>query len=760
MIGRLKIAGSFTPKTAAIGLHAVNGIISANIFIYITALFLSSYPATWIPYFFIGRTIIEIATSFLAVPALNKNIVRTSILFQLGSVGFIVLFAITLTTGWYILPLIFSLLLTIAGLLSGLIAWNSVRNAFDIIEFKQISTSLPIASVIGKIVISLCNTWLIKIYGIEYLPYLTAILIFLSCIYILSLKPLPILIQAPKEKRSPIRYPLFVNLFLFSFILAFCYTLVDYSLRIKLMDTYNTQEIGQFISIFTAITYFLSTILTFLLSKPLIKLGIPTLLEVLPIYWIIVPLGVIFYPDMAMITLMGAGDYVFYNFINIGRSLLLNVLPNEIRAVGQVAVQTVSESAGIGVASLALILFTSHITLPRVAFIIFLVALFLVFFARRLHSNYVSTLKEEIFLKRFSVDESDIESYQSIIEENITQSLISPDPKVICFGYSLLSTIKMSSIPSIVLEHINFEHREIRIQAIKTIIAFKELSSMEKLLNLLKSEKDPEVKWWIINALAEFQPGSFVAEAREWLNDTAPEVKAGGIRVLFDSPDPNDIKLASTALSMMLQEPGISNRRIAARVLTKIPLQKIIQHLSSFIADSDDIVSSYAIDAVYQNNQIAFAPDVIVRLSKGGVFYSARKLINKLDDQAVALLMKIIMDNKDNIRIRVDILVAALAQMLNQNAEISLATLAETHIVLIRQATALESLHRAQHFRISDFYRQKALKFALEEAELIHILHLTLKKYPATHIVNEIHARIQLAFTRYLNWCRSILFLY
>ena len=741
-----------SPKTAAIGLHAVNGIISANIFIYVTALFLTSYPASWIPYFFIGRTFIEVITSFLVTPFLSRQIIRNSLLFQTGSILFVLAFAMMLSKSWYSLPLIFSFILTIAGLISALISWNSVRNAFDIIEFKQISPALPIASVIGKIVLSLCNTLLIKKFGIAYLPFLTVAMLLLSCLFIIALKPLPIIISAPKHGRSPIRYPLFVNLFIFSFILAFCYTLVDYTLRIKLASAYDSQQIGQFISIFTAVTYFISTVVTLTFSKPLIKFGISNLLEILPIYWVILPIAVMIYPDMALIALMGAGDYVFYNFINLGRALLLNVLPNEIRAVGQMAIQTVAESVGIGIASLFLILIAKHITIPRIAIIIAVFDLFLVFFARRLKSNYVTTLKDEIFLKRFSVDDTDVDAYQDILEENIIQSLDSADRNSIRFGYSLLSTVKMQKFPEIILKHIRSDQRDIRIEAIKAVIVFNEQSSISLLLDLFKTETDPEVKWWIINALAEFQPGQFIKEAHDWLNDATPEVKAAAIRVLFFSENSEDIDHAATELSNMMQQSDTKTRRIAARILTKIPLAKINTNLPDFIADSDDVVSSYAIDAILKNEKFEFAPAIISRLAKGGVYFSARKIINKLNEEAIPLLMKVIIENKDNIHIRINILVTVLAQMVNEAAEKSLAILAEHKEPLLRQIVAFESINRARHFRITDEFIQKALQFAHEEAELYCALQQALKKYPEKHISNEIMARSNLALERYLCW--------
>ena len=495
-----------SPKQAAIMLHTLNGIISANIFIYITALFLGSYPISWIPYFFIGRTIFEVCTSFLIAPFLSKNAMRAAIVLEIGSAVFIGIMIISFSKAWFLFPLIFSFVLTIAGLISNAAIWNSTRNAFDIIELKHLSPLLSLGAAVGKILFSLGNIWLIKQFGIAYLPYCVAVAILLSVFYIFALTPLPTIISTVKPLRAPIRYSLFRNLFLFSFILAFCYTLVDYTLRNKLASLYNSQQIGLFISIFTAVTYFLSVVFTTLFSKQLIRLGVTSLLQVLPIYWIFLPIGVIFSPSMTMVAMMGSGDYVFFNFIKIGWALLLNVLPNQIRTIGEVSIQTVAESIGIGIASLFLILIVHFITLPRIAVCILFCSLVLILFARRLKKNYVTTLKSEILLKRFSIEKSDINPYQKTIEENVNQFLISPDPNSIRFGYALLASIKVSKFPTPILNHLFSLYSDIRIEAIKGIIYLKAVAATQLLLALLESEHEAEVKWWILNALAETVP--------------------------------------------------------------------------------------------------------------------------------------------------------------------------------------------------------------------------------------------------------------
>lgn len=752
MIAKLKNGFAISPKNAALALSATNGVISANTFIYVMALFLSSYPISWIPYYFVGRTCFEVLISSLAAPLLTKYVMRPAIMLQIFSAIVILGLALLLTKQWYLLPLIFSLVFSIASLLSGMITGNNIRNAFDVIDYKQISPALAIVSVTGKIVISLGNALLIKRYGIAFLPYLTCILLLSCSWYLWNLKPLPIIKHTTKHGSTPTKYPLFVKLFLFSVILAFVYTLADYVLRTKLSIAYNSSQIGQFISIFSAAAYFVSIVLTYFFARLLTRWGVARLLQILPAFWIILPIAVMFFPNMVMVTLMGSGDYVLFNFVNLGRSYLINVLPIEIRTIAASSVTIMAESLGIGIASILLIIVADYITIPRVACIMLVGSLFLILYTRKLQANYIATLKDELFLKRFNVDEKELGPYQSMIEENILLSFNSPDPAAILFGYSLLSMIEMATFPTAIMQHLNVKESEIRIQAIKAITTFKQRAAIPALLELLNNEQNPEVIGWIINALARFSPDNYLVQAQNWIKDPRPEICAGGILILFLSSNQKDIDQASVKLSELLQKSDVKTRRIAVRVLNQIPLKKISNDIPKYIADTDDIVSSYVIDAIYQQHHFEFAGDVIARLLNGGVFYSASKMTNQMDEKAIPLLINTILKQQNEISTKTDILVTALAQIKNEKVENELVSLAKQPSVLLKQVVASEAYNRARHMRVSDFMIDHALMFAFEEAELIHALMIAIRQNPNRYIANEMIARIQLARERYLNW--------
>src|SRR3989344_5730942 len=58
---------------SAVSLHFINSTIQASGFVFVNALFLSTYPASWLGWFFIGKSIIDLSVSYLLAPLLGKN---------------------------------------------------------------------------------------------------------------------------------------------------------------------------------------------------------------------------------------------------------------------------------------------------------------------------------------------------------------------------------------------------------------------------------------------------------------------------------------------------------------------------------------------------------------------------------------------------------------------------------------------------------------------------------------------------------------
>ena len=134
-------------------------------------------------------------------------------------------------------------------------------------------------------------------------------------------------------------------------IVAISYNLVDFSLKYELSTSLAKSDIGSFMALFNGFSSLVAVIFSLTLLKVFIKrLGVSSILMILPLYWLLTSVGVIFHPVLATVALMAAGKYIFYySIFSTGRELLLNVLPSSIRVLGQFFLKSIASPLAGGV---------------------------------------------------------------------------------------------------------------------------------------------------------------------------------------------------------------------------------------------------------------------------------------------------------------------------------------------------------------------------------------------------------------------------
>ncbi|MBA2650514.1 MAG: cyclic nucleotide-binding domain-containing protein [Legionella sp.] len=743
-----------SPKTIAMTGHAIQGIIYLNVLVYVSSLFLANYPSSWIPYFLLLQPVAR-STPVLFLPKLlKKNPQYASIIIRFLLAITILIMTPLLIFKWYIFPLILCFFLTGVDVSTTVLAWNSVQNAFNVAEFKPVSQAVTIAFTLGVIFAGFVNVVLLRQYGANSLPYIISVLLFISCGVTYALKPLPV-IQKNKKKPFQLRHSsLFINLFKFGILLAFCYTATAYLLQAHLKAEFTQKEIATFMSELTVTSSIIGIILSYIALKPLIKRGIYCLLFILPFYWVILSSSLVIFPKDYFIYMIAAGTYIFYrNFTLVGEQMFLHVFPGNIRTSASPAITTVAEAIGATAMALCLIIFSQHLSLLMVGSVICVTSLFLVFFTRRLEQDYISTLKNEIFLKRFdfTTTTSKIKKYRKIIESKIVELLGSSKDQTVCSGYSLLSTSKIPFFPPEIFNHIHSDSKEVRLEAIKYIKQHNKISAEPALAAQLKVETDADVKELLICALGQFNPMDYQQQALLWLNDNSPKIQAGAITVLCRSNDPKIMDSALSSFKKLHQQSNICARRAAARILNSFPLSESKILLPDFIADPDDIVSAHAVCVVTDYKLYEFLPNIVDRLATGGILYESKKLL-VLQRSAIPLLTAQILKKINDPLANIDSLVSALATVQHTDAENALIELASQPHVLLRQIVSKEAIKKARQEAVSHSFTQKAYTFALEEAELIQALNNALSRFSEKHIFNEIMNRLDLARLRYLHW--------
>lgn len=745
----------FEKLPAAITLHfLVHGTVVITV-AYSTALFLISYPISWLPYWFILQAGFDSLVLFGTAPLLTRNIRNIALYAYLGIAAVIFLVFFSLYLHWYLTPFIFVLLLNSFSLIMFALAWGQANSAFDLIEFKRVSSWLVAIGTIGEIVFSILTIGMIKFFGATALVYFLILTVVLSSMTLYPLQPLPATVKKMKHGGEPLKYQLYQKIFISTFILSIVYVLVDYSLKFKLGQIYNGQQISQFIGALMGVSNVVTLILSLFFIKWIInRFGITRLMALIPLYWLITATIVIFMPSIWTIAVVAAGRYILFSstFV-VGRELTVNALPRQVRSIGQFRLRAVATPIAAGTTALILFFLKDHINLSVLACIIVVLSLFLFFYISSIDKSYVATLQEEVELKRFNMGIDLNEHNIKAIKEVVLSALASSDLNFVRIGFSLLSNIQLTTLPAQIPALLQFEDADIRLSAIKCIVDCKARDQVAQLLQRLNVEHDSEVRWKLFDGVAALDAEQGITIARQFITDVAPENRGGALRILFAAGNLDDELHAVNALKAMIYDSNVEMRKYAARVLGYLHVGHLQKELALLIDDADDMVSTKAIDAVTRQNMVdELASTIIARLSKGKVFYSAQHALQKIGIQSAPLIMQNIANNKDSKSFNFDALVRMLASITDTAVERYFVQLAQDLSPVISDVVAKEMAYRACHAEVSREFKKHATEFALREAQLISLLHFIQKQQTKKFVIAEIESRIFLAKRRYLYW--------
>lgn len=743
-------------KFAAVGLNFIAASIVTIATAYVNAIFLTSYPKTYLPFFFIIQALTEIAMAYYFSILLKKNHLENILYIQIGSAFLILFFFYLLPLNLFWIPLLFSVILLTIASLSIVIAWDCIHTAFDVLEFKRSNFLITNMGTIGSIVASFSLLALIKkFHNIDALVYLLFVLILSTCFFIYLLKPIYIPLKKLKRGTSPFQYPLFQILALTGCLTILAYTFIDYSLKLELSETYSQAMIGEFMGLLLGFSNIARIIFDVAIFRLLRRRWNPSvLLMILPIYWLISGVIVFIFPTLWAIVLMASGRYIFqFGAYHPGRELMLDILPQQIRTIGQYQLKSIVGPAATIVGAITLFWLGSIFKISSFAILIIVLNVLALFFMRKIHSTYINTIKEEVRLTRFQPEAELNQEESNIISDLVSKAFSTKDPELIRFGFGILPTLALPVLPQNILNHLEDENVDTRIHTLVTIAHHQLKEAIPLLLDRYQIESDPEVRWHLLNTLAILQAKEFLPIARQSILDTAPTARSGAIRFLITQGNLMDVSQALSSLQTMIDHEDVNMRRNAGRILEYIHIGNLYEELKKLIADVDSIVSSYAIDAASELQMVELVPDLIERAGNPGVFYSVKKALSHLrNEDAIYLLVEHI-KNYQSIRFdQTNRYIMLLSSLPNNQAENELYKLAHHENMLIRTTAAKGAAYRAQSLNPHPECRLQARGLALKEARLVILLRYEEKQPHADFVKNELSSRKIMAKQRFIYW--------
>ncbi len=737
----------------AICLHSVSAASIVLSRTYIDLLFLSTYPKSLLPYFFFAQTVTILISTFSVRSMISKGsyLINSSMLMFLALTMFLARTLLDLKIPGF--PFALSLWLAASSVLVSVISWNTVSDGFDVRSFKRLVRWVTGAGSLGGLSIGLLIPVIITLFKVEVLLYILGSLIGLSVLCVLKLGPIPVPHKRLDRGTSPLRYPVFRKLAASVFILMVIDTFADYALKAEVGAAFTAEGIGKYMGPF----YGIASVLTLtcqlgVTTRLLSYIGVAGLLCILPGFGILSSAGILAYPGLWTAAVFRMGESVFrFSFDKIGREIVANPLPAQVRRHGKLFLKGVATPLGTGIAAFILWLVGEPFGLRGVAIIAICASLAWFWIISKVGTGYQTTLKEAIRMKRFGGEwlettESSLHAIRSVA----IHALQKKDPGAIRFGLTLLQDLSSEKLPEAALKHVNSEFADVRAALAKTAGQLEDKKATPYLMQRLERENDAEVIWRLLEALSIIEPEAAVPKATELLKSVRPEVKAGAILVLIAAGDLDALIEATTSLREMIGSPDPSMRKGAAYAISAFKAGKLEKELQLLLGDTDDDVCITAIRAAGARRALGLAGKLAAKLGSGTISHYASRTLVEFGMPAAGHLVDAI-HHGEYAKARTAI--RTLARIPDVEVENKIEEIARSSDVVIRTFAARQSALRARRQPASIAFRGTARQFVIHEAKMIQIFKSAKNdRSISEYLRSEIHARQKLAEMRLLYW--------
>ncbi|MEM6995945.1 MAG: cyclic nucleotide-binding domain-containing protein [Myxococcota bacterium] len=624
----------------ALVLHfcSVGALIGARTSIDI--IFLGTYPAAWLPGYYLGQAAAVVVLSALATPlvrtgspALNARIL------VVGGVGAIV-GAVTIAVGLPGAPFVTCLWLAALAIQISIVAWNVAGDAFDLRTFKHVSRRLTIAGTLGALSMGLATPLLLGQSRHGLLAAMVAMILIAAAM----VRRLPHARAAPRranpKKVSALQYPLFTAVSAAVFLLTIVDTLVDYALKAEVSAAFAGGGIGEFMGPFYAVSAGLTLTLQTFVAAPLLQRGgVAGLMGALPAWTLAAGAGVLCSPGLWSSAALRMGQQAtHYGFFNMGRELAVSPLPSTIRRSGKLLVKGVVTPVGVVTASVVLLLLRDTVDLRVVAGAVVLLSLGCVAIVGGTRRGYETALEDAIRTRRVGIAADEVLPHA--VRGLARRALLSDDADTVVFGLELLETRGgRGTLPGPVVRRLNADAASIRAGVVRAVVAAADTRSTRHLLTRLTREPDPAVRWELLRALAVLAPHAALRPAADLIGSAAPIVRAGAALVLLAAGDRDESSAGTRQLRVLARDADPDARRVAALAIGSQNSVDLETELGLLVDDACIDVQVAALRAIGRTRTVALAHAVASLLGTGLLGHYASRALLRMGDHAIPVLL-------------------------------------------------------------------------------------------------------------------------
>lgn len=640
VIAKRTLTRDFLLSTAIV---AISTTLTVLISTYVTTVFLSIYPASKLSYYYFTQSII-----FMTITIATQHVMATKpkqfcLFAQIVSIAIIVLYSF-IGHHWQYATLFYcALLATMAGICS-LIAWNFVAWAYSMREFKENSSWFGALGTLTGIAMGYSLPFIIHTFGVSVLTY---IMLGLLVLFIFPTLMLDISLNTtiPKTRKTGDlgQYAIFKYLVLYTVFLVIAITLIDFVVKGTISQTNNSNKIASYMATLYATSNVFVLIAQITLMKPCLRwFGPGGVLFILPAVLIVSAVSYLIHPSLITATIMFVSNLsIYYSLHNLSREIVLNVMPPMIRTKGKALIKGVASTLGAVVGAGIIYLTMKHLGIVSNVIVILILAMIMLVMAFKLKYYYKQSLKDQLLLKRFTVDEliSGIQSpdvYRSILQSSIR----SMDQGLNLIGLSILEKGKTSEFPKEIKEWLQSGTGDIFFATLRVCQHVKDPTVIPLLTMRLDAAPDEQGAVEILQALYFQDPLVAKGYAAKLINSGSPKLKAYSAYILLQKGNFYEVSESIQLLNKFISSEQPMERAEIARLLGQINVGHLREELILLIQDKNDIVSINAIYSAAKMQDNELAKYVVQQISRHQVAYHIAKLASQFGDMLLPYLIQ------------------------------------------------------------------------------------------------------------------------
>lgn len=737
---------------AAIILLFLTLLSGTMVMVYNDALFLSSYPPSYLFYFYYASTPAIIITVLLIEPIVSRGTNKRNIVITLLLAGSLLIGYVIQHYNYYWLPFIFCTYLNIFRVVLLVITSNTVATAFNIVDFKRFSTWFTSAYSMGQIVGGYLSAVLTDAFGLTNLITVSIAILLINIIFLKYIDPKFQSIEKAKGNYSPLRYPLLRNIFTLSILMGIVYTLAAFALKYQLATSFSKDAIAIFMGTLTSSIAILSFLIQlFGVKKILQRFGLATLMTLPPAFAIAGSLLFAIKPNVVTGAIFLGGINLFESSLNkVAFEIALNPLPRAVRSSGKLYEKGISSQLG-KISAITLLIATTYYFGLRIAGVFAFVACIIWYWrAKAIDKNYQAALLSSINSKRFVYDVENGPLFsEELANPVMVLALTQQKPEDIRLAFALFQNTDDIRITQLALDNLNAEEDDIRIQAINVLNQRHIPNIQTPLLHRLQVETNPDIVWLLIRALVPISSQELFTFAADKISSHTVQEQLYGaaIMLLMNDVENKDKAVAIVTHAVGNPEPRI--REFCAKLFALMGIDEQQSELAILLEDDNPNVIIQAIQSVAERKAIYLIPEIMHKLSDRHVsFYAANALVAFGD----IVIEPVAREIKEGRVASIDILIRVLCSIESKHAEEKILRLARSTNLLVKTYLAKHVLISMSKIKHSAEFYNATYELIFESATTMNTIKQALTLSWPKWIQHELTIRLQWAEMCCLYW--------